>query len=463
VILGVRVYSLPNEALLRVFSPDVSEAVETRGQEINGLISLNVKSGDNSEDAYTWWGPLVEAEEAVLEIVLPAGISPETVKIALPRISHIFTSTAADYEPKESATTKALSCHRNVVCEAGWDNESKAVAHITYTKSGASYQCTGTLLSDTVKSLTPYFLTAYHCINTQTVASSLKTRWFWRTTSCNGSTIDSKDTGYIENPATLLYTSSLTSGTDTAFMRLNNAPPAGVYFAGWASSAPSTSSTAIGIHHPAGDNRTAVPQKVAKGSVTQLNAPVSGVTTQNILVTWSSGATEGGSSGSGLFNSSHQFIGQLSGGDTPTGCGAGYRDYYGRFDLAYNAALYRYLSNTISCTSVGTTLSANTTLTSGRCLRSANGRYNFVMQSDGNAVVYDGAQAIWATYAGGANRRLVFQSDGNLVVYAGNQIVWQTTTGGQAGVRLIMQDDGNLVVYTSANKAVWATGTWRKD
>ncbi|RZI71756.1 MAG: hypothetical protein EOP80_14645 [Variovorax sp.] len=63
-------------------------------------------------------------------------------------------------------------------------------------------------------------------------------------------------------------------------------------------------------------------------------------------VSWSAGTSEGGSSGSGLFtkiNGKEYLTGQLYGGvascTNPSGS-----DYYGRFDVAYNVALYQWLN-----------------------------------------------------------------------------------------------------------------------
>ncbi|WP_289240874.1 hypothetical protein [Delftia sp.] len=60
-----------------------------------------------------------------------------------------------------------------------------------YVQNGQGYVCSGTLINDKAGSGTPYFLTANHCISTQTVASTLETSWFYRTPSCNSRTLSS--------------------------------------------------------------------------------------------------------------------------------------------------------------------------------------------------------------------------------------------------------------------------------
>jgi hypothetical protein len=67
-----------------------------------------------------------------------------------------------------------------------------------------------------------------------------------------------------------------------------------------------------------------------------------------MYVRWSSGRTEAGSSGSGLFlNNGHYLLGQLYGGDG-TSCTDTGTDSYGRFDVAYRAGLYQYLGGSPS-------------------------------------------------------------------------------------------------------------------
>jgi hypothetical protein len=100
----------------------------------------------------------------------------------------------------------------------------------------------------------------------------------------------------------------------------------------------------------------------------------------------------------------------------------------------------------------------------GQALVSSNCLFTFVMQTDGNAVLYDATRdgaSYWASSTVGSNRRFIFQTDGNLVIYEGNTPVWNTRTDGKGGVRLDMQNDGNLVLYCADNTYVWATHTVR--
>ena len=64
----------------------------------------------------------------------------------------------------------------------------------------------------------------------------------------------------------------------------------------------------------------------------------------------------------------------------------------------------------------------------------------------------------------GQNARIIFQHDGNVVFYiintSGQYIPrWATNTAGTSANRFVMQGDGNLVLYDTANRALWNSRT----
>jgi peptidoglycan-N-acetylglucosamine deacetylase len=93
-------------------------------------------------------------------------------------------------------------------------------------------------------------------------------------------------------------------------------------------------------------------------------------------------------------------------------------------------------------------------------LVSSNGTFRFVMQGDGNVVLYAPVGALWWTGTFVPGTVLTMQEDGNLVAYAPDgRPVWFTGTRGSGATRLVMQSDGNAVLYRSDGRAVWATNT----
>jgi hypothetical protein len=105
-------------------------------------------------------------------------------------------------------------------------------------------------------------------------------------------------------------------------------------------------------------------------------------------------------------------------------------------------------------------IEANHGLTVGEGIASCNGEFTFILQSDGNLVLYRDQTALWASHTVSSDtRRLVMQGDGNLVSYTqAGKAVWNSKTNGHSGARLAVQDDGNVVIYVGST-AIWATGT----
>ena len=106
------------------------------------------------------------------------------------------------------------------------------------------------------------------------------------------------------------------------------------------------------------------------------------------------------------------------------------------------------------------TLRSGEWLLKEQSLSSENGYYRFIMQGDGNLVLYVGNRPLWSsgTY-GKAVIGVTMQTDGNLVIYSPQwQPLWHSNTWGKPGSYLVVQNDGNVVIY-NPNCPIWATNT----
>lgn len=107
-------------------------------------------------------------------------------------------------------------------------------------------------------------------------------------------------------------------------------------------------------------------------------------------------------------------------------------------------------------------LSQGHRLTLGQHLDASNNRYRFILQSDGNLVLYGPSGTLWASVTGpGSNnvQYVILQYDGNLVMYSNNErVVWASDTKSRDPATLVVQDDGNVVIY-AGREAIWATHT----
>ncbi|HEY5972466.1 MAG TPA: PKD domain-containing protein [Pseudoxanthomonas sp.] len=331
--VGLRIDALDPQAELRFAgSTEPSRIVAAMsGKEILGLV-------DRSR---VFWTPSTDGETQFIEVYLPKGVFRTSTRLQAPQMSHLLADSRNDFKIIEKIGESG-SCNVDTACRvaelgANFVSAKNAVAHMQFIIAGqGTFICTGTLLADTVStSQIPYFYSANHCIDNQTVASTLNTFWKYEATSC-GSGVEGA-TVQLSGGATFLYsdpdtsTTNTTNGTDGLLLRLNNMPPAGSEFAGWDSATLASSSNIIGIHHPAGDAK-----KVSSGQKVSIDSYQNGVG-------WLSGTTEGGSSGSGLFTADatgYHLRGGLYGGsascaNTGSLSNTQNRDYYSRFDVVF--------------------------------------------------------------------------------------------------------------------------------
>lgn len=341
--VGVLVRNVPQGTTLRFYAQQGGPSVQVSGDEVLRTVQRNLDAGDTGNAARTYWSPDFGGAETTLEIELPVSANLAQLDIAVPAISHFVVSADAAAAQTLLKVGEAGACNIDVSCKPELSSESRSVARMIFVRDGKSYLCTGTLLNDSQSSTTPYFLSANHCISSQSVASSLTTDWFYRSTACNSASVNPA-AQRVAGGAALLYADA---ATDTSFMRLNNAAPQGSVYAGSYFGDVLQTASVIGIHHPAGDL-----QKTSAGTVAQFsNCSNEQCLTSNqqdgrfLSVGWTQGTTEGGSSGSGLFlgiGSSRYVVGQLYGGASSCLAPAG-RDYYGRFDVAFRSALKQWL------------------------------------------------------------------------------------------------------------------------
>ncbi|RZL95602.1 MAG: serine protease [Variovorax sp.] len=346
--LGLLVESLPLGGMIRFYADGADKSYEVSAQEILTTIQRNLDAGDSTNAARTYWSPNLGGEAITVEVDIPPGTDPDSVRLSVPTLSHVLV----DIRKIDSIQKigEAGLCNLDVSCDASYSELSKSVALMDFvgdgtggTVNGADYVCTGTLMNDRVSSGTPYFLSANHCISNQTVASTLYTLWSYKSASCNSTQV-SPALAIMTSGATLLYQSAQ---TDTSFMRLNSMPPAGAVYAGSSSFAPDLSADVYSVHHPQGDlQKYSWGDYLGQGSCVSGGCSSSQASGANFLrVSWILGTTESGSSGSGLFtkmNGKDYLIGQLYGGYASCSNRFG-ADYYGRFDKAYQAALFQWL------------------------------------------------------------------------------------------------------------------------
>ncbi|MGY6561185.1 MAG: T9SS type A sorting domain-containing protein [Luteibaculaceae bacterium] len=267
----------------------------------------------------------------ILEFQVPKG--------ELEKNKLIIGSVAQGYrwfDSTEKSFGSSGNCNVNSTCPIGaeWLPQSRSVGLIA-TANGTRL-CTGSMINNTAGASTPYFLTAHHCLPANpTNANNWVIIFNYESPICEGSGVDGITTQTVSGNS-IAVSSPGNTGTDMALLLLNETPPAtyNLFYSGWnRSSTPATET--IGIHHPAGDVKKIsfdFDAAVATPYLLQGTPPVTGGRFWRVT-NWEVGTTEGGSSGSPLFNQNGEIVGQLYGGFAS--CTSNTEDYYGRFDLSW--------------------------------------------------------------------------------------------------------------------------------
>lgn len=269
---------------------------------------------------------LIHSDAIVIELVEPAASAGQST-LVIGTVVHGYL----DLEAELKALNDSGDCMYDVNCPigAGWENQRNSVAMMV---DGGGF-CTGSLVNNTSGTIIPYFISANHC-GTSPGGWVFRFRWESPAAQADCATAANSVNGPTNmnvNGGTLRAS---WAGSDFTLTELNTAPnPAwGVYYAGWdRSDIPSPNGT--GIHHPSGDIK-----KISFDYSTLVSSQWSGTPANSHWRTpsWDEGVTEGGSSGSPLYDNNHRFVGQLHGGASQCGNSPGNLwDDYGKFSFSW--------------------------------------------------------------------------------------------------------------------------------
>lgn len=290
----------------------------------------------------------VAGDDITLEYEPP--LSGEKARLAIGQVgygyNHLYVSERAKTGPGTSA-----SCMVNINCEEGdeWQDEKNGVCQLVEKIGKTGYLCSGSLVNNTAKDMKPYILSAYHCTedydNGLIASAEELNQWVFyfhfEHTGCeNTSDVVAHKT---MTGCKRVVSIPIDGGSDGLLLLLNDRIPTdyNVYFNGWdRSDVPATSG--VGIHHPSGDYmKISTFGNYPVETVTWLD--VNNITGRekahwNVVFDRTSngyGVTEGGSSGSPLFNENRQIVGTLTGGNSTCRLTTG-SNIYGKLSYHWN-------------------------------------------------------------------------------------------------------------------------------
>ena len=297
--------------------------------DLNGKNVHNTLTSSDVEDHFRQNAALCGGDDLVLILHEPAFTQPS--EILIDRVMHNYRSTG--YATKEKIN-ESETCEVNINCTPvgdTWQDEKRGVARIYVVETGSAGWCTGSLVNNTAQDCKPYFLTALHCGVSTSAANMTQWKFYFRYESpncTNPSTAGTLDDYFITGCVRKADSADNggDSGSDFLLVQLGSAANEAAtittlksanfnaYWNGWNANTTATTG-GTGIHHPAGDIK-----KISTFSGNTVSTQWGTATGSHWRVTWTAnanghGVTEGGSSGSPLFNNSQGYIiGTLTGG-----------------------------------------------------------------------------------------------------------------------------------------------------
>ena len=298
-------------------------------QDLTGKPLHNTLTSKDVESHFMQNAALCFGDEMILTLHEPA--YTKASEILIDRIIYNYRSTG---NPSVQKINESDACEINVNCSPvgdNWQDEKKGVARIYVVEGGGAGWCTGSVVNNTALDCKPLFLTALHCGVSATTANMNQWKFYFRyeSTNCtNPSTAGTLDDYFISGCVRLADAADGggTTGSDFLLVQMGTLANQAAtittmksanfscYWNGWDANTTTTTGGAC-IHHPAGDIK-----KISTFNGTTVSTTWGSVSNTHWRVTWSAnsnghGVTEGGSSGSPLFNnSSGRIIGTLTGG-----------------------------------------------------------------------------------------------------------------------------------------------------
>ncbi|MEN8721155.1 MAG: hypothetical protein ABF296_12930 [Oceanococcaceae bacterium] len=303
------------------------------------------------------WTALIVGDTAHLELRVPH--EADAPRLRLARVMHGFRSTDAGL----GFTHKAGNCNIDVACPEADPFREQVRSTVLLQFDGLQFNgsgaCTGTLVNNTANDQRPYVLTAHHCGIRANNAASVVAYFNFERSACERGAQSNRENVSLDpqqslSGAVLRATNARSDFTLLEMGDVNQPaeiPPGwNPFWSGWTRDT-TPADAGASIHHPSGDEKSialfttpltslqvcscAFNRNPCVSDVEDVdNCPAAEVA-DVWKVTWSSGTTEGGSSGSGLYATADALHrGQLFGGGASC-FRPGEPDFYGRFDVSW--------------------------------------------------------------------------------------------------------------------------------
>lgn len=289
----------------------------------------------------------IENSEVIIELFVPKGVNQKSFKIS--KVYYGFSDLNGGIKTLLKLGASTCDNEVDINCDEGADYQDikHAVIKYTFEEGNDLYLCSGTLINNYKNDGTPFVLTAAHCLCDEKAAKTVTAYFNYEKKVCGGNETVKPQT--IEG-ATLCATATKNEyktkletlevpSMDFTLMKLSEIPPKSYepFYAGFTNNETDNLDNVFCIHHPQGSYKKI---SISKSEPYKDSYPNEDDEEVNYdknchwhIALWKIGTTETGSSGSGLFNSKKQLIGDLSGGYAS--CTKPADDYFQMFSKAW--------------------------------------------------------------------------------------------------------------------------------
>ena len=316
--LGFSKYQMPPGGSLMLYTPDYENI-------------LGPFTPADNEEHEELWTPIIEGDDIIVEVWLKEN-NKSNLELELKSVNHDFMGVNSIISG---------SCNLDVICGEvdGWgivDNYRDIIQSVALTQLNGSLRCTGFLVNNTAEDCKPLFMTANHCELTENNAASLVTYWNYENSTCrqpNSTESGNNGDGSFADFNTGSFLRAFWEPSDFTIVELDDpvSPTSNSYRAGWNAAENLPPDTVLTIHHPSRDEK-----RISFATEPVFIGDWNGSNTQDHVEVpfWDIGTTEGGSSGSPLFDNEKRVIGQLHGGSAS--CTSNTSDSFGWLNISWD-------------------------------------------------------------------------------------------------------------------------------
>lgn len=273
---------------------------------------------------------LIPGNTVIAEYYVAPNNLTSNASLQIDRVTHGYR-TANEFAAK--AFGSSGGCNMNVNCPDGmpWADQKRGAVMLV---SGSNGFCSGSLINNTQNDGKPYVLTANHCYSAGVTSWIFRFKWESATCTNPGTT-----PAFVSLSGAVLRARRTPS--DFCLVEITGGLVGGLipasynaFFPGWNNASTPPTNT-VSIHHPSGDI-TKISFDDNPASLVQAMGSTEALSSW--AVSWDRNTTtEGGSSGSPLFNQNGQIIGQLWGGGASCS-NLSSPDYYGAVNKSWEPA-----------------------------------------------------------------------------------------------------------------------------